>query len=39
MRYCKVDEDFFEVLEEMLIIVDVGFNIVMMLIEELCMEV
>ncbi|RIP33549.1 signal recognition particle-docking protein FtsY [Staphylococcus gallinarum] len=34
-RYRKVDEDFFEALEEMLITADVGFNTVMQLVEEL----
>ena len=34
-RYRKVDEDFFEALEEMLITADVGFNTVMELVEEL----
>jgi len=38
-RYRKVDEDFFEELEEILIQADVGFNTVMSLIEELKMEV
>ncbi|MED1202103.1 signal recognition particle-docking protein FtsY [Heyndrickxia acidicola] len=38
-RYRKVDEDFFEELEEILIQADVGFNTVMELIEELKMEV
>lgn len=38
-RYRKVDEDFFEELEEILITADVGFNTVMTLIEELKMEV
>ncbi|HEE1484510.1 TPA: signal recognition particle-docking protein FtsY [Staphylococcus aureus] len=37
-RYRKVDEDFFEALEEMLITADVGFNTVMTLTEELRME-
>ncbi len=37
-RYRKVDEDFFEALEEMLITADVGFNTVMTLAEELRME-
>lgn len=36
--YRKVDEDFFEALEEMLIQADVGFNTVMELVEELRME-
>ncbi len=36
--YCKVDEDFFEALEEMLIQADVGFNTVMELVDELRME-
>ncbi|WP_071395365.1 signal recognition particle-docking protein FtsY [Bacillus tuaregi] len=38
-RYRKVDEDFFEELEEILIQADVGFDTVMTLIEELKMEV
>ncbi|MGM9924162.1 MAG: signal recognition particle-docking protein FtsY [Bacillus sp. (in: firmicutes)] len=38
-RYRKVDEDFFEELEEILITADVGFNTVMTLIDELKMEV
>ncbi|MBP2240098.1 fused signal recognition particle receptor [Cytobacillus eiseniae] len=38
-RYRKVDEDFFEELEEILIQADVGFDTVMNLIEELKMEV
>lgn len=38
-RYRKVDEDFFEELEEILIGADVGFDTVMQLIEELKMEV
>ncbi|QQZ07975.1 signal recognition particle-docking protein FtsY [Heyndrickxia vini] len=38
-RYRKVDEDFFEELEEILIGADVGFNTVMELVEELKMEV
>lgn len=38
-RYRKVDEDFFEELEEILITADVGFNTVMTLVEELKMEV
>jgi fused signal recognition particle receptor len=38
-RYRKVDEDFFEELEEILIQADVGFNTVMKLIDELKMEV
>ena len=38
-RYRKVDEDFFEELEEILITADVGFNTVMELIEELKTEV
>ncbi|WP_071459416.1 signal recognition particle-docking protein FtsY [Bacillus massilinigeriensis] len=38
-RYRKVDEDFFEELEEILIQADVGFDTVMELIEELKMEV
>lgn len=37
-RYRKVDEDFFEALEEMLITADVGFNTVMTLTEELRKE-
>lgn len=37
-RYRKVDEDFFEALEEMLITADVGFNTVMELVEELRTE-
>src|SRR5699024_10058061 len=37
-RYRKVDEDFFEALEEMLITADVGFNTVMDLVEELRTE-
>ncbi|EHJ08688.1 signal recognition particle-docking protein FtsY [Staphylococcus simiae] len=37
-RYRKVDEDFFEALEEMLITADVGFNTVMTLTEELRSE-
>lgn len=36
--YRKVDEDFFEALEEMLIQADVGFNTVMELVDELRME-
>ncbi|RXK18962.1 signal recognition particle-docking protein FtsY [Macrococcus sp. DPC7161] len=36
--YRKVDEDFFEALEEMLIQADVGFNTVMDLVESLRME-
>jgi fused signal recognition particle receptor len=38
-RYRKVDEDFFEELEEILIGADVGVNTVMELIDELRMEV
>ncbi|WP_018660033.1 signal recognition particle-docking protein FtsY [Heyndrickxia acidiproducens] len=38
-RYRKIDEDFFEELEEILIQADVGFQTVMELIEELKMEV
>lgn len=38
-RYRKVDEDFFEELEEILISADVGVNTVMDLIDELKMEV
>ena len=38
-RYRKVDEDFFEELEEILIQADVGFDTVMKLIEELKTEV
>lgn len=38
-RYRKVDEDFFEELEEILIQADVGFDTVMKLVEELKMEV
>jgi fused signal recognition particle receptor len=38
-RYRKVDEDFFEELEEILIQADVGFDTVMRLIEELKTEV
>lgn len=38
-RYRKVDEDFFEELEEILIQADVGFDAVMQLIDELKMEV
>lgn len=34
-RYRKVDEDFFEELEEVLISADVGFTTVMELIDEL----
>ncbi|QLK85850.1 signal recognition particle-docking protein FtsY [Staphylococcus sp. 17KM0847] len=37
-HYRKVDEDFFEALEEMLIQADVGFNTVMTLVDELRME-
>ena len=37
-RYRKVDEDFFEVLEEVLISADVGFNTVLELTEELRRE-
>lgn len=38
-RYRKVDEEFFEELEEILIQADVGFDTVMELIDELKMEV
>lgn len=38
-RYRKVDEDFFEELEEILIQADVGFETVMELVEQLKMEV
>lgn len=38
-KYRKVDEDFFEELEEILIQADVGFSTVMELIDELKMEV
>lgn len=38
-RYRKVDEDFFEELEEILIGADVGFDTVMELVEELKLEV
>src|SRR5690606_30515814 len=38
-RYRKVDEDFFEELEEILIQADVGFETVMELVDELKMEV
>lgn len=38
-RYRKIDEDFFEELEEILIQADVGFDTVMELIDELKMEV
>ncbi|WP_440895282.1 signal recognition particle-docking protein FtsY [Amphibacillus sp. Q70] len=38
-RYRKVDEDFFEELEDVLISADVGVNTVMELVEELEMEV
>src|SRR5690625_7006586 len=38
-KYRKVDEDFFEELEEILISADVGVETVMTLIEELEMEV
>ena len=38
-KYRKVDEDFFEELEEILIQADVGFDTVMKLVEELKMEV
>jgi fused signal recognition particle receptor len=38
-RYRKVDEDFFEELEEILIQADVGFDTVMQLIDELKLEV
>lgn len=37
-RYRRVDEDFFEALEEMLITADVGFNTVMKLTDELRTE-
>ncbi len=37
-HYRKVDEDFFEALEEMLIQADVGFNTVMELVDELRLE-
>lgn len=37
-RYRKVDEEFFEALEEILITADVGFNTVMQLTEELRVE-
>ena len=37
--YRKVDEDFFEELEEILIEADVGFDTVMTLIDELKIEV
>ncbi|ARJ51676.1 signal recognition particle-docking protein FtsY [Staphylococcus lutrae] len=37
-HYRKVDEDFFEALEEMLIQADVGFNTVMALVDELRLE-
>ncbi|MGG3738665.1 signal recognition particle-docking protein FtsY [Aeribacillus pallidus] len=37
-RYRKVDEEFFEELEEILIQADVGFNTVMELVDELKME-
>lgn len=37
-RYRKVDEDFFEALEELLITADVGFNTVMKLTDELRTE-
>ncbi|WP_088069409.1 signal recognition particle-docking protein FtsY [Gottfriedia luciferensis] len=38
-KYRKVDEDFFEELEEILIMADVGVNTVMELVEELKLEV
>ena len=38
-RYRKVDEDFFEELEEILIMADVGVNTVLELIEDLKLEV
>lgn len=38
-RYRKVDEDFFEELEELLIQADVGFDTVLELVDELKMEV
>ena len=38
-RYRKVDEDFFEELEEILIQADVGFDVVMELVDELRLEV
>lgn len=38
-RYRKVDEDFFEELEEILIQADIGFDTVMELVDELKMEV
>ncbi|WP_409305391.1 signal recognition particle-docking protein FtsY [Peribacillus sp. SCS-155] len=38
-RYRKIDEDFFEELEEILIQADVGFDTVMELVDELKMEV
>jgi fused signal recognition particle receptor len=38
-RYRKVDEDFFEELEEILIQADVGFDTVMVLIDQLKLEV
>lgn len=38
-RYRKIDEDFFEELEEILIGADVGFDTVMELVDELKMEV
>ncbi|MEW9110963.1 signal recognition particle-docking protein FtsY [Cytobacillus gottheilii] len=38
-RYRKVDEDFFEELEEILIQADVGFDTVMKLVDELKLEV
>jgi fused signal recognition particle receptor len=38
-RYRKIDEDFFEELEEILIQADVGFDTVMKLIDELKLEV
>ena len=38
-RYRKIDEEFFEELEEILIGADVGFDTVMELIDELKLEV
>src|SRR6185312_10832463 len=38
-RYRKIDEDFFEELEEILIQADVGFDTVMKIVEELKVEV
>ena len=38
-RYRKIDEDFFEELEEILIQADVGFDTVMKIVEELKIEV